>query len=226
MSGLSDLQRRILTAAASLEVATHADLLERVCGWKPSQYGGEAHRRHDGGLSGKWVKWIGSPPRAQRVALSRAVCRLVARGLLSSVHGFDVGGDGGWTRGHTLTTAGRATVDTWMNHPPDNRTRETVDEVPAGKSDSRGGATVDWAALDADIAALGDVLWKHASNFSRNAGCDDTRCGCGCAGKRRGDRATAERSARMAKAFTDVKADGYDRLERVRAVLAALRSAA
>jgi hypothetical protein len=102
MRGPSKLQWRILAAIDSIGVATSADLLERVCGWKARGQYTDAigrpcepkadERRLDGGLvpghllAGGHYYFRGYP-RAQRVALSRAVRRLEARGLVDCGEG-------------------------------------------------------------------------------------------------------------------------------------------
>jgi hypothetical protein len=130
-SGLSKLQRRILSAIDEIGAATSADLLERVCGWRPDLSQGwmrdhKGERRSDGGLYLGEVYYRGYP-RSPRVALSRALQRLVARGLVA----YGVGRVPGmtfeeWVDSHqptvahhqhdatgcyTLTAEGRATVD-------------------------------------------------------------------------------------------------------------------
>jgi hypothetical protein len=111
--GLSKLQRKILEAIAGLaDGATNADLLERVCGWKPTEYGRHVGyrwekctivggrwvtdpRRADGGLKytetcfGLAAFFYGYP-RAPRVALSRALRRLTERGLVRRRDGHNL----------------------------------------------------------------------------------------------------------------------------------------
>jgi len=119
VAGLSKLQRRILTVMSGFTAVTMRDLLERVCGWRPSDSDGRCARRADGGLFDREKLFYGMP-HAPRVALSRAVQRLCARGLVEGPkpsrgpqfirpNGYQ---DHGST--YSLTALGKATVDGWQ----------------------------------------------------------------------------------------------------------------
>jgi hypothetical protein len=133
MSGLSKLQRRILTVLATFRVTTTADLLERVYGWTPRADDGFRYRRRpDGGLEygGQWfqAKQL-AHEHATRVALSRAIHRLEDRGLVVRVGGVGVATRGGYGRGFALTAAGAEAVERLTESAP--RTSSTISHEPA-----------------------------------------------------------------------------------------------
>ena len=98
--------------------------------------------------------------------------------------------------------------------------KRQVSAVPAERA-----TAAEWVRVEEDLAELADVLWQRARDFAASArnGClnghRNTKSVTRCA------RYKAEAQAAWKAAWDDALADGYERLMRVRDLLARLKPA-
>ena len=109
--GLSDLQRYIVTKAATVERLYTHDILQEYYGW--TSHIGTWHKRDGTYTPGDqrfWPEEIGAQRyHATRVTLSRAIARLQQRGLVQALQGRSAHGSG-----VEITAEGRRLAETWQ----------------------------------------------------------------------------------------------------------------
>jgi len=109
--GLSDLQRYIVTKAATVERLYTHDILQEYYGW--TSHIGTWHKRDGTYTPGDqrfWPEEIGAQRyHATRVTLSRAIARLQQRGLVQALQDRSAHGSG-----VEITAEGRRLAETWQ----------------------------------------------------------------------------------------------------------------